>query len=143
VKLLDVNVLVYATDVETAHHEQASAWLTDLLSTSETVGIPTAVAIGFVRITTNPRVMRSPLDGVAAVAIVEDLLARPTVTSPAPTRRHYTVLSELLARTGTLGNVVSDAHLAALAIEHGAALCSYDRDFQRFPGLDWLVPGER
>lgn len=141
-KLLDVNVLVYATDTATGHHEAASAWLADVLATSETVGIPTAVAIGFVRITTNPRVMRSPLDGVAAVGIVEDLLARPTVTTPAPTRRHYRVLSDLLARTGSRGNVVSDAHLAALAIEHGAELCSYDRDFQRFPGLEWSVPGE-
>ena len=141
-KLLDVNVLIYATDVDSVHHETAAPWLGGVLATTETVGIPTAVTIAFVRLTTNPRVMLSPLSPSESIAIVVNLLERPTVTSPGPTRRHYAVLAELLDRTGTAGNLVGDAHLAAIAIEHGAELCSYDNDFSRFPALDWRNPAD-
>ena len=141
-KILDLNVLVYTTDAESAHHASAKPWLDGLLATTETVGIPTAVAVGYVRLTTSPRVMVEPLDAAAAISIVTGWLRRPTVTTPAPTRRHFEILGELLAPVGTAGNLVSDAHLGALAIEHGAELCSYDHDVGRFGGVVWVNPAD-
>jgi hypothetical protein len=140
VKIVDINVLIYAVDDRTKHHATARPWLDAAMTGSETVGLPTAVTVGFLRLTTNPRVMVSPLDVPAATAIIARWLDRPNVTVPAPTRRHFTVMAELLDATGVAGNLVSDAHLATLAIEHGATLCSYDADFARFPGVDWVSP---
>src|SRR5204862_965174 len=96
------------------------------ISSTETVAIPTAVAIGYVRLTTSPRVMDSPLDAATSVGVVSDWYARPNVAAPEPTSRHYEVLLSLLTTIGTAGNLVSDAHLAALSIEHGAELYSFD-----------------
>jgi toxin-antitoxin system PIN domain toxin len=140
VKILDLNVLIYGLDETAHHHRTARRFLTDAMGSSETVGIPTAVAVGFVRLTTNPRVMVEPLEPATSIGIVTGWLARPNVISPGPTRRHFEILGELLAASGTAGNLVSDAHLAALAVEHGAELWSYDHDFARFPGLDWSSP---
>jgi toxin-antitoxin system PIN domain toxin len=143
VKLLDVNVLIYATDTRSAHHSTARPWLLDTLGGSETVGVPLGVSVGFIRLTTSARVMCEPLDPDAAIDVVTNVLSRSNVSVPAPTRRRYALLGEFLGATGTAGNLVSDAHLATLAIEHGAELCSYDTDFARFPGLDWLHPGQQ
>lgn len=140
-KLVDLNVLVYAADTDTRHHLGARAWLDGAMRSSETIGLATATTVGFVRLTTNPRIMRRPLTPARATAIVTAWLRRPNVTVPQPTRRHYDLLCELLDATGVGGNLVSDAHLAALAIEHGAELCSYDTDFARFPGVVWIRPG--
>ncbi len=134
-RLVDLNVLIYATDTNSKHHESARAWLDSAMSSSSTVGLPTAVTVGFVRLVTNPRVMLRPLNPSRAVDIVETWLGRSCVTVPQPTARHYAVLRELLDATGVGGNLVSDAHLATLAIEHGAELCTYDSDFSRFPGV--------
>lgn len=139
-KVVDLNVLIYATDSGTKHHAAANAWLDQAMNATETVGLPTAVTVGFVRITTNPRIMRQPLQPGAAVDIVRSWLARTNVTVPQPTPRHYDLLQELLEATGVGGNLVGDAHLAALAIEHGAQLCSFDTDFRRFPGLVLIEP---
>lgn len=139
-KLVDLNVLVYATDARTDRHEPASRWLHAAMAGTETIGLPVAVTVGFVRLTTNPRVMRSPLDTGAAIDIVQTWLGRTNVTVPHPTPRHYDVLRELLAATGRGGNLVNDAHLAALSIEHGAQLCTFDTDFARFPGLVTTTP---
>jgi predicted nucleic acid-binding protein len=86
--------------------------------------------------------MVEPLDTATSIGVVTGWLSRPNVVVPGPTRRHFDILGELLAALGTAGNLVSDAHLAALAVEHGAELCSYDHDFARFPGLDWRLPDE-
>lgn len=134
-KLVDLNVLIYATDSATRHHTSAKTWLDRAMTGTETIGLPTSVTVGYVRITTNPRIMKSPLAVGRAVDMVRIWLARPNVTTPQPTDRHYGVLEELLNSIGVGGNLVSDAHLAALAIEHGAALCTFDTDFARFPGL--------
>lgn len=139
-KVVDLNVLIYATDETSAHHDQAKAWLDRALSSTETIGIATAVAIGFVRLTTNPRVMERPLDVATSVGVVRSWVKRANVTAPEPTPRHYALVEELLRPIGTAGNLVSDAHLAALSIEHGAELCSFDRDFGRFSGVRWLYP---
>jgi toxin-antitoxin system PIN domain toxin len=131
----------YGLDETPHHHRTARPFPADAMSSSETVGIPTAVAVGFARLTTNPRVMVEPLEPATSIEIVAGWLARPNVISPGPTRRHFAVLGELLAASGVAGNLVSDAHLAALAVEHGAELWSYDHDVARFPGLDWSSPG--
>ncbi|CAN5873013.1 hypothetical protein BH23ACT2_BH23ACT2_30330 [soil metagenome] len=96
--------------------------------------------MGYIRLVTNPRVMAQPRTVDQATSIVTTRLARPNVTVPAPTARHYDVLTELLEATGVGGNLVSDAHLGALAVEHGAELWSYDADFSRLPGVRWRRP---
>jgi toxin-antitoxin system PIN domain toxin len=140
VKLVDLNVLVYATDETSFHHVPAKGWLDRVMSSTETVGIPTSVAIGYVRLTSSARIMAAPLDVDTSVGVVRGWFRRPNVTSPAPTTRHYELLAELLGPIGTAGNLVSDAHLAALSIEHGAELCSFDRDFSRFSGVRLIEP---
>lgn len=139
-KIVDLNVVVYATNTASHHHPSASAWFDHAIGGVGTIGIPTAVAVGFVRITTNPRIMTDPLSTSEASHIVRSWLARPNVVTPHPTDRHFDVLDELLAATGRGGNLVSDAHLAALAIEYSAELYSYDNDFARFPGVIWRSP---
>jgi hypothetical protein len=140
VKIPDLNLLLYAVDRESAEHDRALAWWNGVLSGSETVGLAWSVLLGFVRLTTNPRVFRSPLSPEESLDYVARWLGVGVTTVVEPTTRHATVLRDLLARSGTGGNLVGDAHLAALAIEHGADLCSADRDFGRFAGLSWVNP---
>ncbi len=139
-KLPDVNLLLYAIDEESPHHEGARKWLEDTLSGTETVAFAWAVLVGFLRISTNPAVLQRPLSAEEAIDYIDAWLAQPCVTTVAPGSRHAAVLRELLEPLGAAGNLVSDAHLAALAIEHGAELCSCDTDFSRFGGLRWTNP---
>jgi uncharacterized protein len=140
VKLPDVNLFVYAANESTSQHEPARAWVEEALSGRETVALAWSVMIGFVRVVTNPRVLQRPWDAGQALTVVEGWLAQPPVTVVHPTSRHVAVLRDLLLPLGTAGNLTADAHLAALAIEHGATLCSADNDFSRFPGLRWADP---
>jgi toxin-antitoxin system PIN domain toxin len=140
VRIPDLNLLIYAVDRDAPEHATALRWWNALLSGSETVGLAWIVMLGFVRLTTNPRVVRSPLTSDEALDYVDRWLAHPTTTVVGPTRKHAAVLRDLIASTGTAGNLVTDAHLATLAIEHGAELYSADRDFGRFAGLDWVNP---
>ena len=139
-KLPDVNVLVYAVDEDSRHHATARPWLEEALSGSETVALCWNVLLGFVRVSTRPVAFERPLNAVEALDLVESWLGQPCATVVEPTARHLAVLRDLLTQAGTAGNLTSDAHLAALAIEHGAELCSYDGDFARFPGLRWTRP---
>ncbi len=139
-KLPDVNLLLYAIDEESARHEEARTWIEETLSGTETIAFAWAVLIGFLRISTNPAVLKRPLSAEEALDYVDGWLAQPCVTTVAPGNRHAVVLRELLEPLGAAGNLVSDAHLAALAIEHGAELCSCDTDFSRFNGLRWTNP---
>jgi toxin-antitoxin system PIN domain toxin len=140
VKLPDVNLLVYAADETAARHELALEWVQTMLSGTETVGFAWLALIGFVRITTNPKSVAVPWSPAQALDVVDRWLAQPAATIVHPTDRHAAVLRDLLAPLGTGGNLTSDAHLAALAIEHGATLCSHDNDYSRFPGLRWVDP---
>jgi uncharacterized protein len=140
VRLPDVNVLVYAYDAHSPRHLMASAWLEETLSGSETVAFAWLALLGFARISTNPRRAGSPWSVEQALDVVDSWLAQPIATVVHPTRRHASVLRDLLAPLGAGGNLTSDAHLAALAIEHGATLCSCDNDFSRFAGLRWVNP---
>ncbi len=138
--LPDVNLLIYAHDAASPHHASARRWWEDTLNGAREVGLPWAVALGFVRLTTHPRVMRSPLAGPAAVAIVASWSTCPVLRPIEPGLRHLALVSELLAAAGVAGSLTTDAHLAALAIEHRAVLHTNDRDFGRFPGLQWVNP---
>lgn len=139
-KLLDANLLVYAVDETSARFERAHRWVEAALGGRETVALPWSVLLAFLRLTTKPQVMSEPLSSSEALDIVDGWLARPNTVVVHPTDRHAAILRELLQPLGTAGNLVTDAHLAALAIEHGAELNSCDSDFARFAGLRWRDP---
>jgi len=136
----DVNLLVYAVDSGSPHHTAASAWWRRVLNGPEPAGLPWVCVLALLRLITDPRVFTRPLDAEQALAVVEAWSAPPHVIPVEPTQRHLAILRGLLDVTGTAGGLVTDAHLAALAIEHGATLCSADADFGRFPGLRWRNP---
>jgi toxin-antitoxin system PIN domain toxin len=138
--LVDVNILLHASNAEADQHAKSRAWLDGKLGGAAPVGLPWLSLLAFLRVATNPRAFRSPLTMAAAWEQVSTWLSAETVWTPEPTERHAAVLGELLALPGVYGNLVPDAHLAALAIEHGPTLCSTDGDFARFPGLTWLNP---
>ena len=136
----DVNLLLYAYDSTSAHHVRARSWLEDRLSGVETFGFAWITVLAFVRLITNARVFASPLAPRDAFDIVDAWLAAPCAAVVQPGTRHATLLRQLLEPVGTGGNLTTDAHLAALALEHDAELCSADADFSRFPGLRWSNP---
>lgn len=133
--VVDANVLLYAINASSPQHGRARAWLDDALDGGATVGFAWSVLLAFLRLSTHPAVFPRPLPGETALGIARDWLNRPTAVTVEPTARHLDELASLLAPLGTAGNLVADAHLAALAIEHRAELVSYDRDFERFPGV--------
>lgn len=138
--LLDVNILLYAMNTTASEHAAAREWLDRQLSDIHRVGLPWATLLAFLRLSTNPRVVTRPLTMSYAWEKVLQWLDCDPVWIPSPTERHAGVLAELLAQPGVYGNLVPDAHLAALAIEHGLTLCSTDGDFARFRGLNWVNP---
>jgi toxin-antitoxin system PIN domain toxin len=138
--LVDANLLVYARVATLPQHEAARAWLDERLNGAGPVGVPWPSLLAFVRLVSNPRIFERP-DGIASAwAQAEEWLACPAVWIPQPTDRHREVLGVLLRDHVTRANLVPDAHLAALAIEHGLLLCTTDGDFARFPGLRWDNP---
>jgi len=140
VKLPDVNLLLYAYDASSANHVRAKDWLEAQLSGVEAFAFAWVVVLAFVRLVTSPRVFDSPLGVDEALDIVDSWLAAPCATVVHPGARHAVLLRQLLEPLGTGGNLTTDAHLAALALEHDAELCSADADFSRFPGLRWSNP---
>jgi toxin-antitoxin system PIN domain toxin len=140
VKLPDVNLFLYAYDSESPHYSAAREWVEETLTGTETVALAWATLVGFIRLSTKPAVFARPLKAEAAIGFVEQWLGQPAATVVHPTDRHAAVLRDLLTPFGAAGNLTSDAHLAALAIEHGATLCSCDNDFSRFAGLRWVDP---
>ncbi|HEY7034378.1 MAG TPA: type II toxin-antitoxin system VapC family toxin [Thermomicrobiales bacterium] len=139
-KLPDVNLLLYAYDETSPYYSRARPWLERLLSGTESVGFAWSVLIAFVRLSTRSRIMGNPLPPDRAFDIVERWLAQPYAIVLHPTERHLAILRGLVEPLGTAGNITTDAHLAALAIEHGAEVCSADTDFGRFRGLRWTNP---
>jgi hypothetical protein len=121
-------------------HDGAKSWLDLQLNGSARVGIPWQSILAFLRIVTNQRMFRSPDPAASAWKQVTEWLSCPVVWIPQPTERHADLLGELISETRVTGNLMPDAHLAALAIEHGLTLCSTDSDFSRFSGLKWKNP---
>ena len=138
--LVDVNVLLYAVNEGAPQHARARQWVEGALAGSESIGFAWLVLLAFVRIATLPALFPRPLSCSGACDVVDDWLQAGSAVVVEPTVRHARVLRGLLEETGTGGNLVSDAHLAALALEHGARLCTFDRDFARFPGLKAFPP---
>ena len=139
-RLPDVNLLLYAVDAAAPRHAAARRWLEAELSGSETFAFAWTVLLAFLRLSTSPRVFQAPLTLSEAFGFVHGWLAQPNATVIHPTERHSEILRGLLEPLGIAGNLVSDAHLAALSIEHGAELCSSDTDFSRFAGIRWRDP---
>ncbi|HTF36442.1 MAG TPA: type II toxin-antitoxin system VapC family toxin [Myxococcota bacterium] len=133
--LVDANILIYAHVQGFAQHERARAWLDDRLNGTAQVGLPWPSVLSFLRLVTNPRVFEHPASIRAAWHQVEEWLDCEAAWIPLPTERHPEVLARLLTEANVRANLVPDAHLAALAIEHGLMLASTDGDFARFPGL--------
>ncbi|HET7683938.1 MAG TPA: type II toxin-antitoxin system VapC family toxin [Marmoricola sp.] len=140
--LVDANVLVYAYNRDAERHEEARGWLDQALSGGSRVGLAWAPLLAFVRLVTRRGLFPAPVSPDVAMAQVQEWLAQPGAELVQPTPRHPFVLAELLQSAGLGGNLVNDAHLAALAIEHRAAIVSYDDDFDRFP-VRWSRPADR
>lgn len=138
--LVDANLLVYAAAPQLPQHPAARAWLDARLNGDARVGLPWASLLAFLRLVTDPRVFQPAAGMAEAWRQMEEWLEQPSVWIPHPTERHAQVLGRLLSQSGGAARLVPDAHLAALAIEHGLELCSNDGDFARFQGLRWSNP---
>ncbi len=136
----DANILLYAYNLLASQHRQAREWWESALSANETVGMSWQTLTAFVRIATNPRAFNQPLAAFEAVEIAGEWLAQPALKMIAPGGQHWNIFSRLLVDSQITGPLVMDAHLAALAIEHGATLCTCDADFGRFKTLRVLNP---
>jgi len=140
VKVVDANVLVYAVNRAAPQHEESGDWLYGALAGRSGVGLSWVALLAFLRVTTRPGLLRAHLSVGEAMELVDGWLAQPASHLLQPTAGHARVLGELLGAVGTGGNLVNDAHLAALAIEHRAEVITYDTDFARFPGVRWSRP---
>ncbi|MBV8910001.1 MAG: PIN domain-containing protein [Gammaproteobacteria bacterium] len=138
--LVDANVLLYAVDQTSRFHQAALAWLTAQLSGRRQVGLPWSSLIAFLRISTNARIVRDPLQPPEAWEYIERWLREPNTWVPAPTDTHADILGDLIVRYELRARLIRDAHVAALAIEHGLTVCSADTDFARFREIRWENP---
>jgi toxin-antitoxin system PIN domain toxin len=138
--LIDANILIYARVASLAQHHAAKTWLDGQLSGTTQVGLPWVSLLAFLRVVTNPRIFERPEPVADAWHQALAWLACEVAWIPQPTERHAKIFGDFLALPGVVANLVPDAHLAALAVEHGLSLCSADGDFARFPGLQWLNP---
>lgn len=140
--LVDANILIYAVNSSARQHDQARRWLEGALSDSVELGFPWVAVLAFLRITTHHAILEKPMRIETALEIVDSWLRQPAAVVVHPGQRHWDILRNLLEVTGAGGNLTTDAHLAALAIENAARLCSADYDFRRFPGLQHFSPME-
>jgi uncharacterized protein len=138
--LLDANILLYAYNTRASQHRAAKSWLETALTRPAPVRLSWFAIVAFLRLSTDARVYPDPFSMQEATTIVDDWLGRPNLDVLEPTERHWSILRQLLSEGQARGPLATDAHLAALAIEHGATLCTTDRDFARFPGLKWTNP---
>lgn len=136
----DVNVLVYAVNSSSPNHSSARAWVEDAMSATRTIGLSWLALMGFLRITTNEKALAKPLTVAQAESSMQAWLNAGPAAIIDPGVGHLERVCALLGAVGTAGNLVTDAHLAALAQEYDADVATYDRDFARFPGVRWFVP---
>jgi uncharacterized protein len=134
-KIVDLNILLYAVNSDAAQHERSREWWERAVNDEEVIGLAWVVLLGFLRLSTNPRVFPRPLSADAAAARLDTWLARDNIRVVSEKADHWTILKRLLRGSGTAGNLTSDAHLAALALSHDAVLVSSDADFSRFTSL--------
>ena len=136
----DINLLIYAYDAASPFHQKAARWWKNSLSGEEAVGLPEVVVFGFVRVSTNPRAFRRPMTPAEAAGHVRSWTAQPVVSRLGVDASHVEAVLKSLEGLGTAGNLVTDAQIAAVAIEHGAVVHTTDTDFMRFTGLRWFNP---
>lgn len=136
----DVNLLVYAYNADMPHHAAARAWFERIMTDEHPIGFPWASVMGFVRIMTNRSAVVQPITSDEACGVVRTWLEREHAQILDPGPRHLELFQGMLAAAHGAGNLTTDAHLAAIAVEYQAELCSNDRDFGRFPGLRWSNP---
>lgn len=139
-KIVDLNVLLYAVNRDAAHHEPVCRWWEESLNGEEPVGLCWSVLLGFLRIATNPRIFPEPLPTEDVLERIDRWLSHENTRLVQETDEHWFILRQLLEQTGTAGNLTTDAHLASLAIGNGATLVSCDSDFGRFGQLRWENP---
>ena len=140
--LVDANLLIYAVNRDSDQHKQARRWLERALSGSTEIGLAWIVILAFIRVTTRSGILSKPLHYTNALAYVDGWLKQPHVELISPGERHWPIFRNLLSNTGSAGNLTSDVHLAALAIEYGAEIYSADYDFHRFPEVTHVNPLE-
>jgi toxin-antitoxin system PIN domain toxin len=138
--VLDANILLYAYDSTSSQHRKARSWVERTFSNGVMVGLPWQTVTAFLRIMTNPRLPGERLTLQEAVQVVGQWLAQPNICLLGPGDGHWLLLRQMIVEGQAQGALISDAHLAALTVEHGAVLHTTDRDFARFPGLRWLNP---
>ena len=138
--VVDANLLIYAIDADSLHHQASRRWLEKTLSGTTWVALPYIVVLAFLRLTTRPGIMRDPLPSEDALDFVDSWLKQPYVTLLSPGPNHWPILRNLLHSSGTAGNLTSDAHIAALALEQSATVYSADNDFKRFAGIRHVNP---
>jgi uncharacterized protein len=143
VKLLDANILLYAYDSDSAHHAACRSWLEAAFNSEETIALPWQTLLAFIRICTNPRATKRPLQSEDACNIVSSWLDRVNVRVIAAGERFWELLKQQIFDARATGPLLTDAALAALAVEHGATLCSVDRDFRRFRGIRLIDPTDK
>lgn len=140
--LVDANILIYAVNSDSANHDRVRLWFETALSGAEPVGLSWSVLLAFLRITTRRGILERPLSVSDALAHIDTWLGQPCVELVVPGPHHWSVLRTLVDASGTAGNLTSDAHLAALALEGGWTMVSADSDFRRFTGLTLLNPAQ-
>ena len=138
--VVDANLLIYAYDLDSAHHKKSLSWLEELLSGVEAVGLPWQSVSAFLRVITNRRLPGTRVTLEQAVQVVDEWLQQPNVQVLVPADQHWSVLRQMILEGRASGPLVSDAEIAAITIEQGAVLHTTDRDFARFPGLRWKNP---
>ncbi len=138
--MIDANLLLYAYNDRTAQHTAARGWLSEQFASGKEIGLPMQSILAFVRISTNPKLSDVSSTVATAIAVVDSWLSLPNVRMLVPGPGHWSIFKSLCAATALTGDLSTDAHLAALAIEYNATLYSTDRDFARFPGLRWRNP---
>lgn len=138
--IVDANLLIYAVNADAPDHGSARKWFEKLLSSTENVGLPWVVIMAFIRLTTHPKILQSPLSTADALAYVNDWLRQPNVALLHSSEQHWPVFNQLLEHSGARGNLTTDVHIVALAIENGAAVYSADYDFRRFPEIVHVNP---
>jgi toxin-antitoxin system PIN domain toxin len=138
----DANVLLHAVNSSSGEHRRAKAWLDGELRSGRTLGVAWVVLLAFVRVSTRPGIFPAPLLPEESSEVVRGWLERPNVVTVDPGPRHFEVVASLWVGAGGYPNLVNDAHLAAIAIERRGTVITFDRDFARFPGVAWALPGD-
>ena len=138
--VLDANILLYAYDAASDQHAKARAWVEEVLSGADPVGLPWQTITAFVRIVTNPRLSGKRFTPSEVIDLVDQWVTQPNVRLLGPADHHWSFLRQTILEGQARGPLITDAQLAALTIEHGGMLCTTDRDFSRFPGLRWQNP---